>query len=523
MTVSRVRVDGEGVRARSRDEAILDVSFDGRRIWSFWLHRDGGRSGLDHLVPWPETLDEFLDGRARITVQEHGVDEVLFDDEVAFGESDGPIAIVNGRGRPIALDKYFRRVETFEGRSDEAVRPLLDSIQEVIDVVAESGIEAFLTYGTLLGAVRDQKLIGHDSDADLGYVSRHSDPADVVIESFALQRALRARGYQVVRYSGAAIKVDVVESDGAVRGLDLFGGFLRDGQLHLLGEIRTPFEREWIFPLTTAVLEGRSFPVPADPDRLLVATYGESWRTPDPAFHFETPETTSRRLNGWFRGTRVGRSTWDRLYLSGAFGRRRHVTEAARWVVDAEPEMGSFIDLGCGRGREASYVAERGVPVLALDQSRFYFRHQARAWEPGTGPDFRTFNMLENRHVAVAVVRGALLPGPRIIFARHLADATSAAGRRALWRTASGMLHDGDGRLYLFFMSAEGDDGYARDNQVGELPREVVEEELLASGARITYCEERPASPAKGASTLCRMVAEWPDHRDEQRVVRTRP
>ncbi len=510
MAVTRVRVDGAGVKARSRDEAILDVSFDGRRIWSFWLHRDGQRAGLDHLVPWPEALEEFLDGRATITVNEHGDEAALFSDEVAFGTAETPIAIVNGRGRPIALDKYFRRVETFEGRSDDAVQPLLDSIAEIIEVVRECGIEAFLSYGTLLGAVRDQKLIGHDSDADLGYVSKHSDPADVTLESFALQRALRARGYQVVRYSGAAIKIDVVESDGAIRGLDLFGGFLRDGMLHLLGEIRTPFEREWIFPLTTATLEGRPFPVPADPDRLLTATYGESWRVPDPAFHFGTPASTSRRFNGWFRGTRVGRSTWDRLYLSGEFGRRRKPAQAIHWVVDSEPDMASFIDLGCGRGREASFIAERGIPTLALDQSRFYFRHQAREWGDGPGPDFRTFNMLENRHVAVAVVRGAVLPGPRILHARHLADATSRAGRAALWRTAAGMLHDGDGRLYLTFLSKNGEDDYAEVNHVAELAREVVEEELAASGARVLYCEERPAGTAPGASTLCRMVAQWP-------------
>ncbi len=512
MAVSRVRVDSAGVRARSREEAILDVSFDGRRIWSFWLHRDGQRTGLDHLVPWPETLTEFLDGRAEITVREHGADAELFVEEVGFGTSGAAIAIVNGGGRLIALDKYFRRVETFEGRSPDAVRPLLDSIAEVIEVVRECGIEAFLSYGTLLGAVRDGKLIGHDSDADLGYVSRHDDPADVVIESFALQRALRERGYQVVRYSGAAIKIDVVESDGAIRGLDLFGGFLRDGRLHLLGEIRTPFERDWIFPLSTATLEGRPFPVPAAPERLLVATYGESWRVPDPAFHFGTPATTSRRFNGWFRGTRVGRSTWDRLYLSGSFGRRRMPAEAIHWLVDREPAMGSFIDIGCGRGREASFVAARGIPTLALDQSRFYFRHQAREWDPGTGPDFRTCNLLENRHVAVAVVRAALLPGPRILHARHLADATSALGRAALWRTAAAMLHDGDGRLYLMFMSEQGDDDYAEQNQVGPLALDAVEMELAAAGARVLYCEERPASPAKGASTLCRMVVEWPGH-----------
>ena len=76
-----------------------------------------------------------------------------------------------------------------------------------------------------------------------------------------------------------------------------------------MGEIRTPFESEWIFPLGTTTLEGRTLPAPADTDRFLTATYGPSWRVPDPAFHFETPQSTHRRLNGWFRGTRGNR--WD--------------------------------------------------------------------------------------------------------------------------------------------------------------------------------------------------------------------
>ncbi len=44
-SVSGVRVDDEGITARSADEVVLDVLFDGRRIWSFWLHRDGSRLG----------------------------------------------------------------------------------------------------------------------------------------------------------------------------------------------------------------------------------------------------------------------------------------------------------------------------------------------------------------------------------------------------------------------------------------------------------------------------------------------
>ncbi len=227
--------------------------------------------------------------------------------------------MVDASGRPLGIDKSNRIAATFDTRNSEHVAPLLDSTEHVLAALHDSGVDAFLAYGTLLGAVREQGLIGHDSDVDLGYVSRHTHPVDVIRESYRLQRDLRERGFDVDRYSAAAFKVDVVEADGGVRGLDVFGGYFLDGRLYLMGEIGTPFEEEWIFPLGTCTLAGRTWPAPANAEKVLEATYGPSWRVPDPAFHFETPRTTHRRLNGWFRGGRVNRSEWDRRY-SGKHG-----------------------------------------------------------------------------------------------------------------------------------------------------------------------------------------------------------
>ena len=39
--VRDVTVDADGVTARAPRETVLDVLFDGRRVLSFWLHRDG--------------------------------------------------------------------------------------------------------------------------------------------------------------------------------------------------------------------------------------------------------------------------------------------------------------------------------------------------------------------------------------------------------------------------------------------------------------------------------------------------
>ena len=243
--VSDVRVDDDGVRAHSDAEVVLDVLFDARRIWSFWLWRDGTRTGSGFVVPWPSALRRFLNGTTHLQVVEHVNGNVVLDEEIRLGAGEDRIAVVNDRGLPLGIDKSLRLAQTFDTRSAEHVAPLLDSIEEVLEALKKAGVDAFPAYGTLLGAVREGKLIGHDSDADLGYVSEHTHPVDVVRESFDLQRSLADMGYSISRYSGAAFKVEVQEADGSLRGLDVFGGFLAEGNLHLMGEIRTPFERAW--------------------------------------------------------------------------------------------------------------------------------------------------------------------------------------------------------------------------------------------------------------------------------------
>ena len=516
MSVTDVRVDDDGICARSDEELVLDVLFDERRIWSFWLPRDAVARDDGWFVEWPSALRRFLHGSTRLQVVRHVDQEVVFDEEVTLGEppADGPgrIAVVNERGLPLGIDKSLRLAQTFDTRSAEHVAPLLDSIEEVLGALRKAGIEPFIAYGTLLGAVRGGKLIGHDSDADLGYVSRHQHPVDVVRESFDLQRALAEMGYRITRYSGAAFKVDVEEADGSIRGLDVFGGFLGEGNLHLMGEIRTPFREDWIFPLGTTVLEGRELPAPADTDRFLTATYGPSWRVPDPAYVFETPESTHRRLNGWFRGTRVKRAEWDRAYsghkLEGALDETP--SAFARWVRREHggvPEQ--LVDLGCGRGVDALWFAREGsARVLGLD---YVTRGSDAAGEiaaaEGLPLEFRALNLCELRSVLSEGARVAHEPGPRVLTARHLADATDKVGRRNLWRVAEMMLRGG-GRLYLEFLNTRGeDDPFARQQHLRPLPVDLVEDELRGRGA--TIVSRKVIKDGETSRRICRMVVEW--------------
>jgi hypothetical protein len=503
-----VRVDDAGIFARSRPEVVMDVLFDGRRVFSFWLHRDSQPVDGGHLFAWPRAIRPHLDGRTEMTMVEAATGVELHRAEVRLGTGEGRIAVVNRDGHPLALDKSMRKVLTFDTRSADHVEPLLDAIVDVLATLKAAGVDAFLAYGSLLGAVREQRLLGHDSDADLSYVSQYEHPVDVIRESFRLHRFLVDAGYRVTRYSAAAFKVDVLESDGSVRGLDVFGGFMLDGFLYMMGEIRTPFRREWIFPLGTAVLEGRKFPVPAEAERLLAATYGPSWRTPDPAFHFETPTSTHRRLNGWFRGMRLDRAKWERFYSAPDRGRRAP-SDLVRQVARREPALATLIDIGCGRGADVAFMARRGVRSWGLDFCRRAYRDLEGRRRPHL--EFQLFNLLEVRHVVAISAVLARLPGPRVVMARHLVDAVGPRARSNLWHTAASVLREPGDRLYLEFCSRAGADGYAEKNRVVvRSPRRMIEE-LERSGATVLRRRLLLTAPGRpeASSQVCRLVATW--------------
>jgi hypothetical protein len=512
------RVDDRGVWFRTTTDDVVDVCFDGRRVWSFWLVRDSEERGDGRLAAWPSPLQRFLHGRTRLSVVAHVSGVTLYDAEVGLGSGEGRIAVVNDEGKPLGLDKSNRLSQTFDTRSSEQVAPLLDAITEVIAALAEAGTQAFLAYGTLLGAVREGALIGHDSDADLGYLSPHSHPVDVIRESFALQRRVTELGYDTYRYSGFAFRVDVAEGDGSKRGLDVFGGFIaapvgdKPAMLYLMGEIGAPFRREWIYPLTTAALEGRTFPVPADPERLLVATYGPSWRVPDPAYHFETARPTVRRLNGWFRGIRVLRSEWERKHSRT---RRklpqRTGTPLAALVVEREGVPDQLVDLGAGRGRDALWFARNGARVTALDFVPWASTPvQQAAREEGLDLTVRELNLLSLRSWLAEGTRLAHTPGPRTIVARHLVDALTPPARDNAWRLCDMAMRDG-GRLYLEFRT-----GPSMPRGEGDLLApvavETVSAELAAHGAVIVHREDTHETRASGGEPgrpVSRLVAEW--------------
>ncbi len=518
----RVRgVDDAGVAVLVAEDRPVDVCVDGRRVWTFWTRRDSEPVGAPtarrpvpgrwpaRLAPWPRPLRAHLHGTGRITVRDSVTSRVLFDRTVSLDDGAGTIEVRNRRGVELGIDKSGRLVPTFAGRTERDIDALLDAVDAVLAALRDAGLEPFVAYGTLLGAIREGRVLGHDSDADLGYVSRHSTPVDLTRESFRVQRALAERGFPIVRYSGGSFKVMVTEGD-VTRGLDVFGGFLDGGRLHLMGEINTPFDPDWILPLGTAELDGRPVPVPAHPERLLEAMYGAAWRVPDPAFKFTTSEHTIRTFDDWFRGTQPGYRYWDRR---SHHRKRKPVrprpTPLGRRALAVASELGAteVLDVGAGRGRDSLWLARRGLHVTAYDYvTRALAPARERAAAEGLALDVRHLNLAELRSVLAEGTRLAHRPGPRVVLARHVVDATSAPGREALARLCSMALRDGGQLLAEFHPTPSGTPVRGRPEwMLGRADTDVLSALLRDAGARRVRVVERPG-PGR---PVVRVVGVW--------------
>ena len=308
-------IDGKGIRLSHPYDGPLDVLIAGHRVWSFSTSRDAVRAGGGLFVAWPRPLAARLEGQAEVALVPHNGGDALFRGSIRFGRSTAPLKLVDDLGNPLSLDKGGHLQRTFDDFAEESRAELIDATHRVlVDLVEECGLDAYLCYGGLLGAARSGRMIGHDSDLDLAYLSRYTHPFDIIQEARAAQRTMAARGWQVVRMSAANFKIWVPLPSGKRAGVDVFGSFHINDHFHITGSLRGRLDRDAIVPFGEIDLEGVRFPAPADVPRFLEFTYGPGWQVPDPAFHFDHPAANVLRMSQWFRGARNRLPHWQEFY-----------------------------------------------------------------------------------------------------------------------------------------------------------------------------------------------------------------
>ena len=505
-----------GLPGELNPEATYDVLLNDLHVWSFQTERDTTARAGRLIAPWPKALRRYLDGTAVVVVRDTVSGTVIASAEHVFGDDPSRLVSVTDKGgHPLVLDKYGRLTRPLSAERAEDRDDFLAQVDALMTTLKDdAGVASFVTYGTLLGAVRDGKLIGHDNDVDIAYLSEHSDPVDVVREAFRIERVLTEKGWVVRRGSGTRVNVRITQPDGSIRFVDVFTAHWVDGVFYMPSDTGFRVPREAILPLSTVEIHGRAMPAPADPEPLLAATYGPGWATPDPSFKYETPRWLARRLNGWFGGLRVDRKVWDAFYAKSGRKLPKGPSDFARWVAQAYPSDRPLVDLGSGTGRDAVWFARKQHrEVTAIDYSLGVMNRSAAANnEHGVRHEVLNFNDL--RHVYSLGARLSRLEQPVDLYGRFLLHALDDHGRDHVLRLASLSLRRG-GHLFLEFRTDRDRNRsheFANPRRQFLRPADVVAQ-IEAAGGRIVEQVAGDGLAVFGTENphVCRIVASWSD------------
>ncbi|PWN04466.1 hypothetical protein DJ010_02170 [Nocardioides silvaticus] len=495
--------------------STYDVLLNDRHVWSLQPQIDTkpGRGGL--VARWPSSLDRYLVGRAEVVLREHvSGDVVATADHVFKGAEDQRVEVVDKGGNPLFIDKYGKLTRPLSTEGADTLGELMDQVEELIACLRDkAGVPTFIAYGTLLGAVRNGRLIGHDNDLDIAYLSDHANPVDVIREAYRIERVLLAEGWSVRRGSGARMNVRIRLSDDTTRFVDVFTAHWVEGVLYIPQDTGFELPRETMLPLTTVELLGRRLPAPADYERLLAATYGPGWRTPDPSFRYETPRWLSRRIGGWFGGLRTHRKQWDVFYGAHKGELPNKPSPFAQWVAQTYPSDRPLYDIGAGNARDARWFARSsGREVTAIDYTIGALMRAQRRTSDALPLAFQVLNLYDAREVLTLGVRLSRLETPADLYARFLLHALEDLGRENLWRLASMSLRGG-GHLFLEFRTHQDRGRPKVFQQAGRRfldPTEVAAE-IEAHGGRVVHQESGTGLAAFRDEDphVCRMVATW--------------
>jgi SAM-dependent methyltransferase len=324
----------------------------------------------------------------------------------------------------------------------ESVLNLYDGVRQVLSEV--HGYDLFLIFGSLLGAVREGGVIGHDLDFDSAYVSKHTDGREAAKELRDIALLLIERGYDVDLKETVLHVHPIGDQTSRIDVFHLY--FDAAGQLAVPWGVAGNTEvmlSDWQGTKEIDFLGGRVL-VPGNDTQVVEHLYGPDWRIPQPGFMW-TRERTKRASDGIIPASYAQTVYWANFYA------RTSVATGSTFFerVNGWPDIpGHIVDIGCGDGRDAHAFASAGRSVLGLDRSEIGVQHaRDKAEELGLGDRVR----FEICDVSVADDVSQMLAGatadpavPVVFYLRFFLHSVPEDVQETLMQTIADVARPGD-------------------------------------------------------------------------------
>lgn len=211
--------------------------------------------------------------------------------------------LVRRLGHPYVLVAHGYRLPLDQRDQSAVWRDVVD----LVDGLADLGYAACVISGTLLGLVRDGRLISYDDDLDLAVRLTATDAASVAAEWARLGERCEQAGLLNERYARDAF-VHLKAHTATGVAADLFPCWVQGDRAWVWPHTAGTASAAELAPFAVREVSGLPIPVPADPEPFLVANYGPGWRTPDPSWQFPWKQARQRFPEFW---AALGRSGAD--------------------------------------------------------------------------------------------------------------------------------------------------------------------------------------------------------------------
>jgi hypothetical protein len=157
----------------------------------------------------------------------------------------------------------------------------LKLLMKLKTLLTDNNIEYWLAYGTLLGAIREQNFLEHDThDIDIGLNQKDYWKVRNLLESQDVLKIKRLWRTEIALYENDKAHIDLffyTEKNNIMYSSAYLGNKAQSG---INIESGMKFAKENIYPLKTVKFLKHKFTIPGKPESHLTENYGD-WKTPD--------------------------------------------------------------------------------------------------------------------------------------------------------------------------------------------------------------------------------------------------